>query len=203
MTTTPHGVLRDALTSGVDGRDRANAVIRFRYIRPDDDIDGITEMLHAAYAALAEQGMRFVASFQNAHTTRKRAERGETIVALDETERLVGIVTLADIAETHGSPFYDRDDVASFGQFAVWPSHQGRGIGSTMLDLVEARACEKGVAELALDTSEGAAPLIDMYRARGFRFIEYVQWRDTNYRSVIMSKTLKRSSAAAADDSEG
>lgn len=99
------------------------------------------------------------------------------------------------------SPFYDRDDVASFGQFAVRPSHQGRGIGSALLDLVEARAREKGVAELALDTSEGATQLIDMCRARGFRFIEYVQWRDTNYRSVIMSKALQRNTAGAADDS--
>ena len=102
----------------------------------------------------------------------------------------MGIVTLAEIASTRGSPFYDREDVASFGQFAVRPSHQGRGIGAKLMSLVEERAREKGVRELALDTSERAADLIAMYRARGFRFIEHIQWGDTNYRSMVFSKTL-------------
>ena len=40
------------------------------------------------------------------------------------------------------------------------PSHQGRGVGVTLMNLVEQRAREQGVAELGLDTSEHAAGLI-------------------------------------------
>jgi hypothetical protein len=55
---------------------------------------------------------------------------------------------------------------------------------------VEARAREKGIAELALDTSEHAEALIAMYTRRGYRFIEYARWKSVNYRSVILSKRL-------------
>ena len=99
-------------------------------------------------------------------------------------------MTLTDADKTQGSAFYNRPDVASFGQFAVRPSHQRRGIASTLMNLVEQRAKEKGVRQLALDTSENAAGLIEMYKARGYQFVEYIQWDVTNYRSMVFAKTL-------------
>ena len=84
-----------------------------------------------------------------------------------------------------------RPDVAGFGQFAVRPSHQRRGIGSTLLTLVDGLAREKNVKMLALDTSEHAIELIALYEAKGYRFVEYVQWSDVNYRSRIFAKTLE------------
>lgn len=147
-------------------------------------------MLHEAYPPLAAQGMRFVASHQNSATTRKRMGCGETIVA-EEAGLIVGVVTLLRAAETHGSPFYERPDVAGFGQFAVRSSHQGRGIGGALLNLVELRATEQGVRHLALDTSEHAAELIAFYEANGFRFVEHAQWQAVNYRSAVMAKLLE------------
>ena len=41
------------------------------------------------------------------------------------------------------------------------------------------------------NTSEHAAGLIAMYVAKGYRFIEYVQCPDVNYRSMIFSKSLE------------
>jgi GNAT superfamily N-acetyltransferase len=112
-------------------------------------------MLHEAYAPLAEQGMRFVASHQNSDTTRK--VRPSTI---DPTSQ-------------------------------ARPSHQNRGIGSTLLRLVEGRARALGVVELALNTSERATLLINLYLSKGYRFIEHVQWSETNYGSVILAKRLR------------
>lgn len=60
---------------------------------------------------------------------------------------------------------------------------------------VEELAVQDGAAELALDTAEGAHHLIRYYSARGYRFVDYVQWNDTNYRSVLMSKRLSDPSA--------
>jgi GNAT superfamily N-acetyltransferase len=165
------------------------AHITYRPLRADDDLDAITDLLHAAYAPLAAAGMRYVASHQDAATTRQRIAKGETFVAVRD-DVVVGIITLADAHATHGSPWYDRPDVASFGQFAVLPALQRQGIGSRLMDIVEARASEKGVAELALDTSEHAEALIAMYTRRGYRFIEYSKWDSVNYRSVILSKRL-------------
>ncbi len=67
------------------------------------------------------------------------------------------------------------------------------------MDYVEAYAAEEGACEIALDTSEHAHHLISMYQNRGYRFVEYAQWDVTNYRSVVLSKTLKASGAARKD----
>lgn len=186
-------MLKESLTVGIACSDRKGTEVRYRYryryLEPDDSIDEITGMLHEAYAPLAQDGMRFVASYQSPSVTQEGVKKGETIVAIDNG-RLIGIITLAETTATRGSPLYDRDDVASFGQFAVRPSHQGRGIGAKLLELVEQRAREKGVGELALDTSEKAVQLTELYQAKGYRFIEYLQWRDTNYRSMVFSKKL-------------
>jgi GNAT superfamily N-acetyltransferase len=181
---------KELLIAGIEHPDRTGVSVRYRFIQVHDSIADVTDMLHDAYRPLAEKGMRFVASHQDADETRQRTQKGDTIVAIDNNQ-IVGIVTLSDVATTRGCAFYDRDDVASFGQFAVRPSHQSRGIGSKLLDLVETLAHEKGVGELALDTSEHATDLIAMYQAKGFRFIEYVQWKRPNYRSIVFSKTLR------------
>jgi GNAT superfamily N-acetyltransferase len=179
-----------ALQRGLRLADRTGRGILYRYISPTDDLDIITEMLHDSYAPLAEQGLRFLASHQDSDTTRKRMSRGETILALDGDE-IVGTITLKEASRTQGSAFYNRTDVAGFGQFAVRPSHQECGIGSMLLDLVEQRAREKGIAMLALDTSEHAARLIALYTSKGYSFVEYVRWPVVNYRSMIFAKPLK------------
>ena len=81
-------------------------------------------------------------------------------------------------------------ELLSIGQFAVEPSLQGAGVGSTLLGFVEALASVKGVRELALDTSEHAQHLIRYYASRGYRFVEFARWEEVNYRSVILAKTL-------------
>ena len=177
------------LHEGLSLPDKSGRAILYRYLKPSDDLDEITALLHEAYAPLASAGMRFVASHQDVSATRRRTQRGETIVAMDEA-RIVAIVTLANADRTGGAPFYDRPDVANFGQFAVRPSYQRRGIGSALMNLVEQRAREQGVAVLALDTSEDAAHLIAMYEARGYAFVEHLQWPETNYRSVLLAKPL-------------
>ena len=147
-------------------------------------------MLHEAYAPLAQQGLRFLATHQDSETTRRRMSRGETIVAVGVGE-IVGTITLKDADKTAGSLFYNRPEVAGFGQFAVRPSHQGAGVGSRLLDLVERRAREKGLAMLALDTSEHATHLIALYESKGYAFVEHVWWPDVNYRSMILAKPLR------------
>jgi GNAT superfamily N-acetyltransferase len=169
--------------------DRLGQPVLYRYVSEHDDVGVVTDMLHEAYAPLAADGMHFLASFQNPRTTKFRMSMGETIVAFTD-DVLVGIITLSEALETRGSPFYDRPDVAKFGQFAVKVSHQRRGIGSTLMQMVERRAAEKGLVQIALDTSEHAAELIALYQAKGYRFVEYVRWPDVNYRSMIFAKPL-------------
>jgi hypothetical protein len=58
------------------------------------------------------------------------------------------------------------------------------------MDFVEHHAACDGAHEMALDTSEHAHHLIEIYKNRGYRFVEYAQWSVTNYRSVVLSKSL-------------
>lgn len=184
----------EELRHGLTLADRSGRPILYRYLAPSDSVEAITTLPHEAYRPLAEAGMRFVASYQDPSMTRRRMDQGETMVATG-TGRIAGVVTLAGVEATSGTPFYDRPDVASFGQPAVSPSHQGAGVGSALMTLVERRAAELGVAELALDTSEDAKRLIALYQARGYRFAETCQWDVTNYRSVVMAGSLSRNDA--------
>jgi GNAT superfamily N-acetyltransferase len=160
-----------------------------RPLEPVDSVKEITELLHLAYRSLAEIGFRYHATHQDESVTRKRMDRGRCFVATIDSE-IIATITFYPPDKTSGSPWYDRPDIASFEQFAVHPDYQRLGIGSALIDTCEDRARQIGAVEMAIDTAEGATHLIDMYKKRGYRFIEYGDWDITNYRSVILSKPL-------------
>ncbi len=164
--------------------------ITIRRLQPDDSIPALTELIHRAYARHAERGLRFWATHQSPEDTAERVASGECYVATRD-DNIVGTILLKHPSRTHGSEWYDRDDVAGFFQFAVEPSLQGAGIGRALLTTVERRAREIGAREIALDTAKPATDLIDMYLYLGYRVIGDVDWRPhTNYVSVTLSKTL-------------
>ncbi len=161
----------------------------FRKWGEGDDYAALTTLLHCAYRELAEQNLQFLATWQTEDTTRERVDTGETWVAV-RGGRYVGTVTLYLPHQADGCEWYDRPEVASFGQFGVDPECRGEGIGRKLLEIIERRAKEEGAAELALDTAEPAVQLIATYARHGYRFIQHVQWTGPNYRSVVLSKTL-------------
>lgn len=164
-------------------------------IRPwlkTDSATELTELLHRAYARLAAMNLRFWATHQSAEVTEKRIASGECFVAVADGA-ICGTILFRDASRTNGSPWYNRPDVASFGQFAVEPGLQSRGLGRRLVAHVEDRAAASGAGELALDTAEPAVHLVEWYTRLGYRFIEHAQWQHTNYRSVLLSKTLGRS----------
>jgi GNAT superfamily N-acetyltransferase len=170
--------------------ERLSPAITIRAFDPAaDDVALLTDLLHRAYAPLAARGLRFMATHQTPATTLRRIEGGACYLA-ERAGQLAGTITFRPAAATGGCLFYDRPDVASFGQFAVDPAVQHVGIGSALLTFVERRAAEAGTAELALDTAEPAADLIAFYARRGYRIVGHAQWQDVNYRSVIMSKRV-------------
>jgi GNAT superfamily N-acetyltransferase len=160
-----------------------------RDIRPGDSIPEITALLHAAYADLAAQGFRYVASHQDDAITRKRLGWGMPLV-VERAGRLIGTVTLYPPRPDAFVPWYRRPGVYYFGQFGVLPQERGKGLGRRLINELERRALARGAVELALDTAEGAGHLVAWYARRGYRFIEHVSWPLTNYRSVVLSKRL-------------
>lgn len=163
--------------------------ISIRPWRSTDSAAELTELLHRAYARLAGMGLRFWATHQSAEVTEKRISEGECFVALADGV-ICGTILFRDAARTKGSPWYDRPEVASLGQFAVDPRLQNNGLGRRLIAHVEARAATSGARELALDTAEPALHLVEWYTRLGYRFIEHAQWQHTNYLSVLLSKPV-------------
>lgn len=166
-----------------------NFAFNVRSLNGADDIPALTTLLRTSYRKLGDMGLRFTATWQDDAITARRASDGECYLITIE-ERLVGTVTLAPPGLAKGCAWFEKSGVASFHQFAVHPDFQGCGLGSAILGFIEKRAVALGAMEFALDTAEPAHHLIRFYERRGFRFVEFVQWETTNYRSVVMSKSL-------------
>jgi ribosomal protein S18 acetylase RimI-like enzyme len=146
-------------------------------IRPLSDLDSIeelTQLLHRAYKILADMQLRFVATYQDVETTRKRISGGICFVA-ECDGKIVGTITYYSPAHTGGSPFLDLPETAHMGQLGVEPEVRGRRIGKRLIEQVESVAIADGATELALDTAEPARHLIEWYERMGYRFIEHVQ----------------------------
>lgn len=156
---------------------------------PQVPVSSITALLHAAYAPLAAMGLRFLATHQDDRMTLRRLSRGWAFLAY-AGDTMVGTISFYPPDAANDCRWYRRPGVFSFGQFGVLPSYQHQGIGRTLLAHVETRAALEGAHELALDTAEGAAHLIRWYQALGYRQVDLVSWRDTNYQSVVLSKAL-------------
>lgn len=164
-------------------------VIR-QFQHDSDSLDELTQLLHKSYKSLADMGFRFVASYQDKAKTFDRIKNAYCLVAVLD-KKIIGTIAYYSPSIKGGTPWYEKGDVASFGQFAVDPDYQQAGIGNLLLSHIEEHATGDGANELGLDTAEGAAHLIRYYTSRGYRFIEYVQWQITNYRSIVLSKSLR------------
>lgn len=154
-----------------------------------DNVAALTDLLHQAYGQLARAGFRYLATHQDEAMTRQRLQSGHPFVAILD-ERIVGTVTLYPPQADSPCVLYRQPGVFSFGQFGVRPDLQRGGIGRRLVAHLEAKARELGSTCLALDTAEGATHLVQWYERLGFRFVQHVQWDVTNYRSVVMSKSL-------------
>ena len=168
---------------------RCDTRLLIREYRATDSTPEITRLLHAAYADLARQGFRYLATHQDDEVTARRLGRGFPLVA-ERDGSIVGTVTLYAPRADHPIEWYRRPDVCYFAQFGVAPDLQRQGIGSRLLRAVEDGARARGAAELACDTAEGAQHLREWYAREGFRTVGSMDWPETNYISVVLSKTL-------------
>lgn len=174
---------------------RMNPVV-VRPLEPGDDLALLTDLIHAAYAPHAADGHRYWATHQSVEDTARRFAEGQGFVAgVDGT--LVGTVTLRPPQPRSPVPLYRDDGTWSFGQFAVSPSHKGRGVGRALHDHILRFAESAGARVMALDTAATAGRLIAMYRAWGYEICGHCDWRPhTNYESVLMSRTVSHPGTA-------
>ena len=163
--------------------------LTIRQLSNTDSLEDLTKLLHRAYKVLADMGLKYVATYQTIDTTRDRLKNGTCFVA-ELDGRIVATALYRKPGQAKGCEFYQRPDVAHISQMGVEPDLQRKGIGAKLMRYVEDVAARDGASKLALDTAEPATHLIEWYERLGYRFIEYIDWDITNYRSVIMSKAV-------------
>lgn len=160
-----------------------------RPLEPTDSIVALTSLLHRAYAVLGNMGLNYTAVDQSAEVTAQRIRGGTCYVATLGRE-LVGTIVVRPTCAKNECAYFTRPGVASAHQFAVDPLHQGKGLGRLLLQQAEHWALQAGFRELAMDTAEPAAHLVDFYGRLGYRPVSTVQWPGKVYRSVVLGKVL-------------
>ena len=160
-----------------------------RILNEKDSLEELTSLIHRSYRQLADLGFRYWGTHQSVEDTKKRISNGECYIVINQ-EKIIGTILLTPPNKKTGTPWYDCNNVSTFHQFAIDPNYQRQGLGSKLLDAIETRAIELGATELACDTAEGATHLINMYLKRGYRQIGMADWDMTNYKSIILSKTI-------------
>lgn len=154
-----------------------------------DSLEEMTKLLNEAYGTWLARGLNYLAATQSVEITRARIKDAISLVCWHQ-QKMVGTITYYSPEINSGCKWYDQEGVGRFGQFATRPDYRKLGIGSKLLEKVEDMARRERIQELALDTAEDAKELIQYYKKRGYRFIQYVDWEITNYRSVVLSKKM-------------
>ena len=165
-----------------------------RSFRDDDDLDGLTSLLHRAYAPLAAAGLRYTATYQSAEVTLRRLQTGHPLVA-ELDGRVIGTVTVYQKNPDSVVPLYREADAFYFGQFGVDPDCAGRGVGRALHAAAIRHALNQGARRMALDTAAPAHNLIATYHRWGYVIVDRIHFSSTNYESVIMCRDLAPSSS--------
>ena len=161
-----------------------------RPIAAEDSLELLTDLIHAAYAPHAAQGLRYWGTHQTVEETAKRFASGQGFIA-EVNGEIVGTITLRGPQPQSPVALYREPNTWSIGQFAVAPSRKGQGIGLALHEHALAFAVSSGARRMAIDTASTASALIAKYEAWGYEVCGQCDWRPhTNYLSVLMSRSL-------------
>ena len=164
--------------------------MEIRAIDDADDLDAITDLVHAAYSQHAQSGLRYWGTHQTVDDTAKRIRSGTALLMLDEG-RYVGIVIVRPPQPASAVPLYRQPNVWSICQFCVSPEFKSKGYGRKLHERALSFASGAGAEFMALDTAEPAKALIAMYQSWGYSVVGSCDWRPhTNYESVLMKRAI-------------
>ena len=139
---------------------RDGGVVHLRPIRPDDAL--AVEAFHAGQSAESIY-LRFFAPLQ-----RLSARELERFTNVDHRDRVGLVATLGDAIVGIGR--YDRLEGATAEvAFNISDAHQGRGVGSVLLEHLAAAARERGVQRFVADVLPQNRKMIGVFSEAGYK----------------------------------
>jgi ribosomal protein S18 acetylase RimI-like enzyme len=160
---------------------------------PEERFDDLAPLWHVLYDRhnevtphLRDRARSFERSWESRRRTERRwldSEPDSFVVAAQNGARYVGY---AFVRVRSGAGFAESwsvsDPLADLVTLVVAPEFRGRGIGSALMDAVEARLWEMGVADMAIGVVATNTEVIPFYERRGAvpfvtEFIKRVQPR--------------------------
>jgi GNAT superfamily N-acetyltransferase len=163
--------------------------LTWREWRGSDNVSELTRLIRLCYEPHAIAGLRFNATWQQDHDTLRRISEGRCYV-MHLRAQVVATVTLEDSDPENDCHYFRDPKTATFHQFCVHPDLQKLGVGRDIINSIAAEARGRGYSQLALDTAEPATALRTYYERLGFKTIGTHQWPTTNYRSVVLIKSI-------------
>ncbi|MCP5083620.1 MAG: GNAT family N-acetyltransferase [Alphaproteobacteria bacterium] len=85
--------------------------------------------------------------------------------------------------------FFERDDHVHLENVAVSPAHQGKGIGSNLIEFVESETLNRGLNTVELYTNARMTGNLTLYPALGYE--EIGRWSEDGFDRVFYRKTLE------------
>jgi ribosomal protein S18 acetylase RimI-like enzyme len=148
----------------------------------------ITDLLHMAYAEWIEKGLLFAATTQSPQETESRIGKDGKCVVVLKDDKLIG--TLSFKLCKWDKWYVGKNSVIIF-MFAIHPDFKRSGVGSRLLMHPEEQA--NNYDSIILDTAASARYLIKFYEKRGYKKVDFISWKNTNYYSIVFWKILTRS----------
>jgi GNAT superfamily N-acetyltransferase len=145
---------------------------------PTDRLDDLQPLWRALYehqVALAAQLCDRVRPYEQAWEEHRRiraewlaGEPDSFVLAAREADRYVGYAYVRIRAGARFAVSWSASDpLAELAILAVLPEARGQGIGSALLDAVEARLRELGVGDMAIDVITANVDAVRLYERRG------------------------------------
>lgn len=149
--------------------------------------DDIAELLHDAHKSTLEKGMNYAVLTQNGKDIRKRiGENGIFFVALLDGNKLAGVTGLAFNKKSNA--WYARNKTcAEVKLVGVKSEYKGLSIFDKLQDIVYQYAFQK-VDLLLTNTAAENYIMLNNNLRRGWKVVDYISWKNTNYYSIIMAK---------------
>ena len=134
-------------------------------------------------------GFHYLAARQTSDITLKRLKIGNCYIYKDQGQ-IIATVTYYRHKTDSEHKLYLHSDVATYGQLAVHPDFQKKGLASLIIKFVEQLAKKDNAKRIVVDTAEKNEKLVNYYKNKGYTIIDHTNWSTTNYTSVLLCKDL-------------